>query len=241
MSAELDAILDELNAVGIKPTVEHGGKHFKIQWQHHGHMRTQTAAVTPSDWRGVHNARADVRRTLRTDGILAADTAPVVIELPRLTLRAGKPVVSSLDVAKHFDKLHKDVLRAIDKIIEDVGPDFTERNFTLSGYADPTGRKLRAFDLTRDGFSFLVMGFTGAAAAKWKVAYIDAFNAMEAELFRPPEVIVDPTLPARLAKLEDDLNALIDLSLDAKPRATRREQFIRPSVRRRLLRMGAAA
>lgn len=41
-------------------------------------------------------------------------------------------------------------------------------------------RKDRAYLLTRDGFSLLVMGFTGAAAVRWKIRYIEAFNALEA-------------------------------------------------------------
>ena len=61
-------------------------------------------------------------------------------------------------------------------------PDFTERNFALSEYADTSGRKLPCYDLTRDGFSLLVMGFTGEKALQWKIRYIQAFNAMEQAL-----------------------------------------------------------
>jgi len=39
-------------------------------------------------------------------------------------------------------------------------------NFVVSEYIDPTGRKLRSFDMTKDGFTFLVMGFTGSTAAR---------------------------------------------------------------------------
>ncbi len=57
---------------------------------------------------------------------------------------------------------------------------FTASNFGFSEYTDKTGRKLRAFLLTRDAFSLLVMGFTGSAAIRWKLRYIEAFNALEA-------------------------------------------------------------
>ena len=64
----------------------------------------------------------------------------------------------------------------------EVPEDFTKLNFQPSEYTDPTGRKLPMYQLTRDGFTLLAMGFTGARAMKFKLAYIEAFNRMEAEL-----------------------------------------------------------
>ena len=58
---------------------------------------------------------------------------------------------------------------------------FIEHNFVLNEYTDSIGRKLPAYRITRDGFVFLAMGFTGKEAAAWKEAYITAFNQMEAE------------------------------------------------------------
>ena len=84
---------------------------------------------------------------------------------------------TSLIVAQAFEKEHKDVLRAISNL--ECSSQFTERNFELSEYTDPTGRKLPAYRLTRDGFSFLAMGFTGKKAAAWKEKFLEAFNAME--------------------------------------------------------------
>ena len=60
--------------------------------------------------------------------------------------------------------------------------DFTERNFAPSEYVHVTGHKLPHMLMTRDGFTFLVMGFTGKEAARWKEKYIAAFNAMEQRL-----------------------------------------------------------
>ncbi|KXO86191.1 Rha family transcriptional regulator [Acinetobacter venetianus] len=91
----------------------------------------------------------------------------------------------SLKVAEIFGKQHKDVLRKLENL--DCSPDFTERNFTLSEYLDSTGRKLPMFEMTKDGFIFLVMGFTGAAAAKIKEAYINTFNQMLALLYNNEE------------------------------------------------------
>lgn len=84
---------------------------------------------------------------------------------------------TSLSVANVFNKRHSDILAQIREFPTD---DFTERNFPLSEYTDSTGRKLPCYNLTRDGFSLLVMGFTGQKAYKWKIEFIKAFNKMEA-------------------------------------------------------------
>lgn len=107
---------------------------------------------------------------------------PNLITSPSILLANGKAVVSSLDVAMHFGKQHKDVLRVIQGLISDCPADFTERNFALSDYLDSTGRTLPMYTLTRDAFTLLAMGFTGEKALKWKLKYIDAFSAMEQEL-----------------------------------------------------------
>lgn len=85
-------------------------------------------------------------------------------------------ITTSILVAEKFERNHRDILRAIKKL--DCSPDFTERNFTLSEYEDITGRKLPMYRMTKDGFIFLVMGFTGSKAAKFKEDYINAFNEM---------------------------------------------------------------
>ncbi|WP_200960469.1 Rha family transcriptional regulator [Rhizobium sp. Root651] len=64
----------------------------------------------------------------------------------------------------------------------DCSQSFTHLNFKASEYRDPTGRSLRSVDMTKDGFTFLAMGFTGTKAARFKEAYIAQFNAIEAEL-----------------------------------------------------------
>lgn len=96
----------------------------------------------------------------------------------------GLLTTTSLHVAEHFGKLHKDVLKRIAAL--DCTPEFYKRNFAPIQIAADLGmgrtRKDPAFRITRDGFTFLCMGFTGKEAAKWKEAYIKAFNQMEAEL-----------------------------------------------------------
>ncbi|ECT8547642.1 hypothetical protein B0011_06010 [Salmonella enterica subsp. diarizonae serovar 48:i:z] len=109
---------------------------------------------------------------------------------PNVFIHNGKVLTTSRYVADYFGKLHKDVIRKIESL--DCSTDFTGRNFTLSEYTDSTGRKLPMYDMTKDGFVFLVMGFTGKKAAAFKEAYIAEFNRMEAELshqYRKPEPV----------------------------------------------------
>jgi Rha family phage regulatory protein len=90
--------------------------------------------------------------------------------------------VSSLDVAERFDKQHKNVLASIHAL--ECSQEFRRLNFQPSSYANAQNKQQPFFRLTRDGFSLLVMTFTGAKAMYWKERYIQAFNMMEAELLR---------------------------------------------------------
>ncbi|MGN5221493.1 Rha family transcriptional regulator [Aeromonas veronii] len=96
---------------------------------------------------------------------------------PRVQLIDGQAVTTSLDLAAYFGKRHDTVLRKIATL--DCSLDFTARNFAASTYTDPTGRSLVCYQLTRDGFCFIAMGFTGRRASEFKERYIAAFNAME--------------------------------------------------------------
>lgn len=89
----------------------------------------------------------------------------------------GVATVTSKDIADNFGKFHKDVLRAISLL--DCSAEFRERNFAPSYYVSPQNKKLSCFSITRDGFAYLCMGFTGKKAAEWKERYIAAFNEME--------------------------------------------------------------
>lgn len=91
----------------------------------------------------------------------------------------GKPAVLSTTIADRFNKKHQHVLRDIDSLMSILPESFTASNFGRSSYIDPTGRRLRAYLLTRDAFSLLAMGLTGKAAIIWKLRYIEAFNALE--------------------------------------------------------------
>lgn len=84
---------------------------------------------------------------------------------------------NSLIVARMFEKEHKDVLKSIRNL--DCSEEFLRRNFAPISYSDQYGRAQRAYAMTRDGFTFLVMGYRGKKAARFKEAYIRRFNEME--------------------------------------------------------------
>lgn len=90
--------------------------------------------------------------------------------------------VDSLFVASAFEKNHKEVLRDIRRITADdsgLSDEFRQRNFALSYYHNKQNKKQPCYYLTRDGFTMLVMGYTGAKAMKFKEMYIKRFNEME--------------------------------------------------------------
>ena len=99
-----------------------------------------------------------------------------------VVMHNGTPMVTSELVSKKFGKAHRDVMRAIKNI--DCSEQFSVRNFAQSTFQNERGREYDCYMMTRDGFSFLCMGFTGKEAAKWKEAYIEAFNSMESKLSR---------------------------------------------------------
>lgn len=90
--------------------------------------------------------------------------------------------VDSLFVADFFEKQHKHVLRDIAKITQPtsgLSEEFIKSNFKEDKYKDVTGRKLPCYQMTRDGFTMLVMGYTGTKAMRFKELYIKRFNEME--------------------------------------------------------------
>lgn len=109
---------------------------------------------------------------------------------PVVTVVNGNVTTLSTDVASFFEKQHKHVIAAIENIVATL-PQERQPNFrqTVVTRANPSGGapiKSKAYRLTRDGFTFLAMGFTGARAQEFKWAYIDAFNKMEAALRQCP-------------------------------------------------------
>lgn len=99
----------------------------------------------------------------------------------------GVLVADSVQVAEQFGKVHKSVLRSIDDLITNLAAQNCATNAEPESYFIPAeyqnrGKTYKKYLLTRDGFSLLVMGFTGPAALHWKLLYIEAFNKMEEAL-----------------------------------------------------------
>ena len=91
--------------------------------------------------------------------------------------------VGSEQVARHFNKNHRDVLRAIRTLLADLPEVWGLRNFAQINKITELGHATTedpAYLMTRDGFTLLAMGFTGKKALEWKLRYIEAFNAMYA-------------------------------------------------------------
>ena len=97
-----------------------------------------------------------------------------------VTISNNESVTTSKIVADVFGKTHRNTLRAIENL--ECSEEFRSANFDASYYETSQGKKLPCMLITRDGFSFLGMGFTGKQAAQWKEKYILAFKAMESKL-----------------------------------------------------------
>jgi Rha family phage regulatory protein len=107
-------------------------------------------------------------------------SVPVTVEF----LPGERPAVRSLELAQHFGLKHKNVLRDIDELIRKLPESFCRLNFEPTEVevvvpASGGMRKDRAYLLTRDAFTLLVMGWNSTRAMEWKLRYIEAFNTLE--------------------------------------------------------------
>jgi len=121
--------------------------------------------------------------------------------LINITNQNGNLVVSSREVAVNFEKSNSVVNRSIENLIEETSMQNCTHLFAESSYKDSYQRDQKEYLLTRDGFSLLVMGFTGQKALEWKLKYIEAFNKMEQQLTSP------------LQELSPQLQLLINMEL----------------------------
>ncbi|WP_375750968.1 Rha family transcriptional regulator [Vibrio sp. HN007] len=127
-------------------------------------------------------------------------TTSLTLTVSDLVFNQGEEIrTNSLKVAEAFNKRHDDVLRKLRNL--ECSSDFIDRNFAGNEYKDGTGRKLPMFEMTKNGFMFLVMGFTGKKAAAIKEAYINAFDKMAEQL----RAIV-PALPQQQNQLTEHCN-----------------------------------
>lgn len=108
----------------------------------------------------------------------------IIMEL--VEVRNNQAVVSSVQVAESFGKQHRNVLQSINEIKKQYKKDNSSAEFSAqyheTTYKDASGKNNKMYLMNRDGFSLLVMGFTGEKAFTWKRKYIKAFNKMEKAL-----------------------------------------------------------
>lgn len=134
-------------------------------------------------------------------------SASAVSARPELSIHDGIVTTTSTQVAQFFGKRHRDVMRAIRNLVSELS-ESDARNFAqtcvdtrIEGAANMQGttRQDSAYRMTREGFMLLAMGFTGKEALRWKLAFIAAFNRMEAELQKPAQDPQRIQLAQRLA------------------------------------------
>jgi anti-repressor protein len=141
-----------------------------------------------------------------------------------LVVKEGRVVVSSRHVARVFGKPHGIVTRSIRDLLDKCTPRFGRSNFALTAFKDSQGRDQEEILMTRDGFTLLVMGYTGREAMGFKEAYIAEFNRMERELQGPcaGEFRIPKSLPEALrlaAKLEEERLELEEQNRRLAPKA----------------------
>ena len=122
-------------------------------------------------------ASAPAKNVRSAERISAAQSLASIVAITR-----GEPTTTSLVLAEKFRKRHDNVLQAIANL--DCSDDFRLLNFQESSYRNEQGKEQRCYNITRDGFSFLAMGFTGKDAAAWKEKFIAAFNWQASEINR---------------------------------------------------------
>lgn len=100
----------------------------------------------------------------------------------------GESITTSLIVAEVFGKNHAHVLRDIESLA--CSEEFRQSNFGFSSYLSSQNKELPAYEMTKDGFSFLVMGYTGEKAGQFKETFITEFNKREALLHNDDYIMI---------------------------------------------------
>lgn len=132
-------------------------------------------------------------------------------------------VTNSRNVARDFNKRHSHVLDAIDEI-KGVTENSADLFYETTYIHEQNKQEYRQYLMNRDGFTLLVMGFTGKAAMKFKIAYMNAFNQMEKqleELSKPSYMLNDPIERAKKwIEEQEEVKLLEQENEEMKPKAT---------------------
>jgi Rha family phage regulatory protein len=135
-------------------------------------------------------AQKSINRSLTMADITLGSSASAVSARPELCIHNGIVTTTSFEVAQVFGKRHDNVLRAIRVLLREGASadyllNFEEMVVTRENPSGGAPISAPAYRMTREGFMLLAMGFTGKEALRWKLAFISAFNRMEAELQKP--------------------------------------------------------
>ena len=132
-------------------------------------------------------------------------------------------VTDSRSVAEHFGKRHDNVMVAIGGILKNKE---TQQMFCKTTYVnEQNNQTYPMYLMNRDGFSLLVMGFTGKAALEWKIKYIEAFNEMEKQLADKNTLVIPKDYPSALRALADEYEAKQKLLTENKVMKPKAEYF----------------
>lgn len=147
-----------------------------------------------------------------------------------VVVQGDRATTTSRIVAAHFGKRHKNVLQAIESLIQQVADnEFARLNFQPSEYVDSTGRTLPEYTLSEQGFSLLAMGFTGQKATAFKVSFIQAF---EKAVKRIRELETRQASPAWQAVRHEtkagyrDMGWILQAVREGKGKSTERHHYI---------------
>lgn len=133
--------------------------------------------------------------------------------------RGGEAFTDSRTVAAVFGKRHDNVVRDIRHLVSQGVLGFEETT-----YVEPQNvQSYASFNMTRDGFTLLAMGFTGKAALRWKLLYIEAFNEMEKTLRTAPAPAINVRDPGQLSAIAAQL---IEVNRELEGRAVHAERMV---------------
>lgn len=124
-------------------------------------------------------------------------------EIQFVSIENGKAVTTSRLIAEKFGKEHKNIIRSIRSM--GCSLQFSRLNFEPRDYVDSRGKVQTEYIITKDGFTFLVFGFTGEQADQFKEEYIGAFNERGREIMR-----------LKMQKVADDANKPLLLEIEHK-------------------------
>lgn len=114
---------------------------------------------------------------------------------------------TSLKVAEYFGKSHKHVLRRIKEVIKKGT--LAEPNFRLCFFDDKFHKRLPYYEIDKDGFVLLALGFTGDKAHQFKLQYIIAFNKALELLQKKEQELLEAKFDRHQKQITNEKNFLV--------------------------------